>query len=111
MKSHNPTPNNEEYIICSAIHFHDDKEHVHQPRNIKTGYVLCGLRHHNCFASLTVLKKDANLAKMKLPKHVQGFLTSLNNFMNREEAYNLALKVGQIEHTVKGPILISEDLW
>lgn len=37
----------EEYIICSAIHFDDSKEHVHQPVNIKSGYVVCGRRHHS----------------------------------------------------------------
>lgn len=42
--------NRPEDIRCAAIYYNDGNEYPHQPRNIDIGYVLCGLRHHNCFA-------------------------------------------------------------
>jgi hypothetical protein len=44
------------YIICAAI-WYDDKitTHRHQPKNIKSGYVVTGRRHHNCIAIHSIL--------------------------------------------------------
>jgi hypothetical protein len=41
-----------EWILCAAILVEDGEEHLHQPRNIKTGFVICGRRHHNCYRIL-----------------------------------------------------------
>ena len=47
--------NNEgEYILCAANHFDDGKVYVHVPTNIKTGFVVCGQRHHNCFYTVAI---------------------------------------------------------
>jgi len=37
------------YIICAAIWFKDGNKYSHQPRNVDSGLVVCGRRHHNCF--------------------------------------------------------------
>jgi hypothetical protein len=102
-----------EYILCAAIWFNDGKEYVHQPKNIKTGFVVCGRRHHNCFAIYAAMKslrgtKDADIDNF--PKAAeQGFLTSTDRFVDREEAAEIAWRQKQIERRPKR--LFSEDLY
>jgi hypothetical protein len=93
-----------EIILCAAIHFDDGINHVHQPFNIETGFVICGRRHHNCFATLSALKVD----KAILKNHKQGFITNTNRFVDREEAAVIAFKAGQSTQTTT---LFSEDLY
>ena len=96
-----------EYILCAAIHFQDGKEYVHMPDNIKTGYVICGRKHHNCFAILGQLLQPEK--EYKTLDEIQGFVTNTNRFVTREEAASNAICAGQIEqHTVT---LYSEDLY
>jgi len=92
-----------EDIRCAAIYYNDGKEYPHQPCNINTGYVLCGLRHHNCFA----MRKDKNDGKRNNTR--QGFLTSKDRFVTRKEAAQIALDAGQIPKQID--ILFSEDLY
>lgn len=98
----------EEYILCSAIYFNDYKEHVHQPKNINVGFVVCGRRHHNCFASFRAmgLKKPERIEKMD---EVQGFLTNKDRFVDREEGGVIAFESGQTGELKK--TLYSEDLY
>lgn len=42
----------EEYILCAATWFDDGKKYQHQPKNIKTGLVLCGFGHHAAFQQI-----------------------------------------------------------
>ena len=104
-----------EYIICSAIHYLDNNIHKEQPKNISTGYVICGRRHSNCYITvciLTVGSSDSEaIQKMKSIDNIQGFLTNKNRFLNREESYKLAVEAGQIEDKSSSKLLISEDLW
>jgi hypothetical protein len=96
-----------EYILCSAVWFDDGREYVHQPDNIERGYVICGRRHHNCFAILgQLLDEDKNY---KTLEDVQGFLTSLNKFVDRKEAGIVAFNAGQTKELKE--TLYSEDLW
>ena len=83
-----------EYIACSAIWFDDGKEYVHQPFNIKSGYVIAGLRHHNCFATLSILT-NKNQSHLQYEK-VQGFLTSKGRFVNRQEGLVVARSANQV---------------
>ena len=92
-----------EYVICAAIHYDDGKKHIHQPKNIKTGLVICGRRHHNCMA----IRKICS-GKETLGENIQGFLTSENRFIDKDEAADVALESGQIERT---HTLFSEDLY
>lgn len=98
----------EEYIICSAIHFDSEKKHVHQPKNIEHGLVICGRRHHNCFATFAAFHNSPEeLLKYKI---TQGFLTNTDRFVDRKEALEIALKAGQTTKK-NGSILISEDIY
>lgn len=47
-----------EFIICAAIWYNDGKEHIHQPKNIKKGFVICGRSHHNCYATASALTSE-----------------------------------------------------
>lgn len=97
----------EQSILCSAIHFDDNLSHEHQPKNIKTGFVLCGRRHHNIFAQLKALGFDY---KKKLDyKITQGFLTNTDEFVDRQEGGLIAFKSGQTRDYAE--TLMSEDLW
>ena len=97
-----------EYLLCSAIWFDDGiNTYVHQPRNIKTGFVVCGRRHHNCFATVAVFMGNH---KERLTKEkVQGFLTNKDRFVDRYEAVQIALVSGQIKEPKER--LFSEDVW
>jgi hypothetical protein len=100
--------NNErpEYILCAAIYYQDGKVYPHQPKNIDTGIVACGRRHHNCFSILYSLLGDnynVTLAES------QGFLTSKDRYVTREEGAEIAFKSGQIKQ--KQETMFSEDLY
>jgi hypothetical protein len=100
----------QEYILCAAIWYNRLTPNIiHQPKNVHTGFVLCGHRHHN------VIQIGAELAGLRLKERdVQGFITSKNRFVDRKEAYIIAIKSGQIqspsaEDELKD--LYSEDLY
>lgn len=97
-----------EYLLCSAVWFDDGIDtYVHQPRNIKTGYVICGRRHHNCFTIVAML---TGIRKERLTREeVQGFLTNKDRFVDRNEAAKIAFASGQIKKPVER--LFSEDVW
>lgn len=92
-----------EYILCAAIWFKDGKEHPHQPRNIKSGFVICGRRHHNIFVIASMIDKDLHKDSS------QGFLTSEDRFLDRYEAAELAMSRKQIGKETN--LLFSEDLY
>lgn len=96
-----------EYILCAAIHFEDDLVHAHQPKNILTGVVVCGMRHHNVFATLSALNTDRS--KFERLSGIQGFITNLNRFVDRKEGREIAFNAGQT--TKKEGDLYSEDLY
>ena len=98
--------NGKNYIVCAAIWYNDGKEHVHQPFNISSGFVICGHRHHNCFATAYILNGDE---KLKGLDEVQGFITSGNEFVLREEAAIIAFNAGQTESLCDK--LFSEDIY
>ena len=92
----------QEYIICAAIHFESNKVQAHQPKNITHGLVVCGRRHHNCFA--TIYTFDVKLKEIE-----QGFITSKDRFVNRKEAGEIAFKAGQTKEL--RTCLFSEDIY
>ncbi len=82
---------------------------------IKTGFVICGRRHHNCihtFALMVGFPYDENGLKLMRTEE-QGFITNLNRFVGREEAQVIALAAGQVKDIagLRGDILYSEDLY
>jgi hypothetical protein len=99
------------YIICAAIWFKDGNKYEHQPKNIDSGLVVCGRRHHNCFLTAFELnggKKIEGLNELEATA-VQGFLTSDDRFVNRKEAGQIAFDAGQINKLKN--CLFSEDLY
>lgn len=94
-----------EYIICAAIHFDDKLKHEHQPKNISSGYVVCGRRHHNVFVTANIIC----FGNVKANPDKQGFLTSKDRFVNRKEAGEIAYAAKQI--TEPTTCLFSEDLY
>ena len=107
-----------EFILASACWYDDGQEHVHQPTNIKIGYITAGQRHHNCigtFAQIAKFPYDAKALKI-MRTEVQGFLTNKNRFVDRKEAYKIAFDADQIIGPNKGDPensigLTSEDLY
>ena len=80
-----------EYILCAAIYYDDGKERVHQPLHIKTGIVITGHRHCNCFQTLYEMFPNREY----IDKNIQGFLTNKNRFVNREWAARIAFNARQ----------------
>jgi len=107
-----------ERIICAANSYNDGKEHVHVPKNIKEGFVVCGRRHHNCihiFAMIVGFPYTERGHEIHRTE-VQGFLTDTNRFVGRKEAFQIARKAGQIIGPNKNDEdnyigLTSEDLY
>lgn len=98
----------EEFILCAAIWIDDGgKDYVHQPKNIEQGFIVAGRRHHNCFTTLAMLQ---GLKKERSNKNeVQGFITSLDRFVDRQEGAAIAFDAGQINENKQ--TLYSEDLY
>ena len=84
-----------EFIICSAVWYDNfplENEEVlrirgFSPYNIDRGIVFCGWRHANCiYQAVAITGKSSHL----LGEVEQGFLTSLNRFVGREEGLEIA---------------------
>jgi hypothetical protein len=92
----------EEYILCAAVYYIDGEIYPHQPAGILSGFVISGHRHHNILSLLHILcpgKKNI----------IQGFLTSENRFVDRNEARQIAWESGQSDRKIG--MLFSEDLY
>ena len=100
-----------QYILCAAIWFNNYKHYQHQPKNIGSGIVVCGRRHHNCFITYHSLapKDIMNIVETGERSHIQGFLTSDNMFVDRKKAAKIAYNASQITKPTK--ILFPEDLY
>jgi hypothetical protein len=97
-----------EKILCAAIHYLDyPMEYPYKVKNISSGTVLCGHRHNHIIGQCASLlgKKQHEMGKS-----VQGFLTSANRFLNREEAAKLHIENGG-ELNYSTDELFSEDLY
>lgn len=106
--SMNTPKRNVEFIACSAIYYDSGLPNEHQPKNIDTGIVVCGLRHHNCFATLARIYPDREYLK----NYEDGFVTSRNRFVGRVTALRIAREAGQIVKKHGDPnILYSEDIF
>lgn len=121
MNNEYPTPpsikSNEEkvstiYIICAAIWYQDGNKHEHQPRNIDSGFIVAGRRHHNCFITTYILNgKEETHENIRNEnwKIVEGFLTSDDKFVNRRQAGEIAYNAKQTSKLKE--VLFSEDLY
>lgn len=108
-----------ETIICSAIYFNDGQVHDDQPQNIKVGFVVSGRRHNNCYATIKAIKGneyESYLNSFTDDVNSQGFITSLNRYLNRTEAFTIAKEAKQLLYpkvyrTNQENILTSECLF
>ena len=96
-----------EYIMCSENHIDDGKDYTHKPFNIDKGIVFCGLRHCVCFEISHLSHPHDEYGNCT----TQGFLTNKNRFVNRSEAFIIAIDSGQLKTELKSGKLYSEDLW
>lgn len=84
------------------------KKRPYQPTNIPSGTVFCGLRHPSILSQLAaygIAHKNCS---------VQGFLTSKNQFLTREEASELVKSNNQemvVDRSAIREQLYSEDLY
>lgn len=105
-----------EKILCSAVWYKDIKSQkdvpirCYLPNNVDTGVVFIGHRHGNCIYTKYAI---TGLRDGEDGEHVQGFLTSKNRFVDREEALQIALKENQVLNIneIRGNRLYSEDLY
>ena len=114
---------NKEFILCAAIWVNDGLKHNQQPENIEIGFVICGRRHNNCYQTIKDLKGDVNTYFKSLNmsddnyREHQGFITSLDRYVNRKEGWNIAKSNNQIQigldasENEEDSILISENLY
>lgn len=94
-----------EYILCSAIWWKNNIIYEHQPKNVDSGIVICGRRHHNCFVTLMQFHPQRELGETI----IQGFLTNTDKFVTREEGAKIAYLSGQIKQ--EQLTMFSEDLY
>ena len=91
-----------EFIICAAIKIED------------TGKIYYGHRHNHCLdAASGELSWKLNREQISKIKKTQGFITSTNRFVGREEALLIALENNQVlnKEDIRGEQLFSEDLY
>lgn len=99
---------NKEIVICAAIWVQDGKKRPHQLINIPSGTVFYGLRHCSIISQLVAY----GIAHKN--RSVQGFLTSKNRFLTREEASELVKSNNQemvVDRNAVREQLYSEDLY
>lgn len=105
--------NNKEYIVSAMVHWDDSIKYPFQPTNINSGLCIAGHRHAQC---ILIGSKIFGYVKERVDKGIQetqGFLTSKNRFLNRKEAAELIIEIGQREKLVYfgGKELDSSDLY
>jgi hypothetical protein len=112
-----------EYVQCSAIllkdYFnivasaYDNAQTYMLPYNVgEDDLVLFGLRHPQILCTYAILTGEPMYKKFKINEgRIDGFLTSKNRFLTREEALELVLENGQLKGDIIGGMLTSEDLW
>lgn len=106
-----------EWILCSAIWYKELPTQNLRAKNIDKGLLICGHRHGHC---IDIVRQLCELRTVKIgPNSVgeteQGFLTNLNRFVNRHEAYDIAESANQLNDRLNHPTtnryLFSEDLY
>ena len=88
-----------EFILCASLNFN--------------GTIISAARHSDCYQILRELFADPVLPS----REDQGFLTSLNRYVDRREAWKIAKENNQIKFGLTASeagddsILISENLY
>ena len=108
--------NSKEYILCAAIWYLDlpmKKPEVldnrgFRPYNVDKGVVISGWRHGNCIYQMVGITGLRSVPP-EAGKEIQGFLTSKNRFVDREEGGRIAFDAGQTDELKQ--TLYSEDIY
>jgi len=90
-----------------------------QPNGISVGFIITGRRHSDCYQVIHSLlnghklKEEVEQVQKLARNENQGFITSHNRYVDRSEAYNIAVANNQCWHTINSDskILASEDLY
>jgi len=103
-----------EYILCSAIWYKDLllKRELpdYYPVNVNKGIIFYGFRHLQCIRQLNNVL-GLKSVQTDVGEYIQGFLTSKNRFVDREEAMEIAKSAKQVIRKNSSPRLYSEDLY
>lgn len=92
-----------ERVLCAAIWYPDGPTTAHGPRSPEgRGFVWCGHNH------AAIIESAAFLHHWRAPQEHQGFVTTDNRFVGREEAARIAIAAGQIPPGTD--TLYSEDI-
>lgn len=91
-----------EKIVCAAIWYKElplKKPEALEPRgfrpfNADCGIVFCGLNHMHCMYQMVAI---TGLRQCESGKHVFGFLTNKNRFVERVEGARIAMGCKQIK--------------
>lgn len=89
-------------IVCAAV-------------NLRDGKIVCGVRHFDELMQ-QVLPPNDNRGRVELAGHVQGFVDNDYQFLNRSDAWRVAIKAHQVDprspdYAGTPGTLFSEDLW
>lgn len=108
-----------ENIICAAVWYKElDKmsekwvpnvEGFMRPKNIDKGIVICGYRHPSCMYTMIAITGKRSVLT-ECGEYEQGFLTSENRFVDREEGAKIFVKNGG-KLNYSNIELFSEDLY
>lgn len=103
-----------EYILCAAIWYKEFKlvkndipSSLVRPRNCDRGIVFCGHRHPQCLYQMVGI---TGKPQHEAGEEIQGFLTSKNRFVDREEAAQIHVQNGGELH-YSSRELYSEDIY
>jgi len=94
-----------ELVMCAANWVDNNEDVLYQPYNIPHGIVFCGWRHP------CIIQQYRERYPIGDFDEDQGFLTTKNRFLTREEALELVRSNGQLTKPLLGSCLTSEDLW
>jgi len=84
-----------EFILCAAIDY--------------DGTIVCGHRHGDCYDVLKSLIGEIDADKLPA-RDKQGFLTSENRYVGREEAWVIAKERKQVVHGLKASDRDNDEL-
>ena len=106
--------NKKETILCSAIWYkhlplinNEIPKNLFLPKNLDTGILFCGLRHVHCLYQMVAI---TGKTQHEAGEEVQGFLTSENRFVDREEGAQIHVaNGGKLNYSTNQ--LYSEDLY
>lgn len=98
----------DEYILCAAIWYKEvNPRATNRPISTPGGIVLCGFRHGDIISQVPPLTEKR---QFELGEHIQGFLTSKNRFVGREEGAEIFIDGGGVLRYSESK-LYSEDLY